>query len=104
MKNVAWSEAAAKMAVLPGKIDMITGIVLTGIVTNPLVAIHVRSCRVTGFLGTMHRRRSGPIVLRRTGSYRSRTVCRRLTGSETAVVIGAFLFAAFFFLGESRKE
>jgi hypothetical protein len=41
--NVTGAKAAVEVAVFPGMIQMIAGIVLAGIVTNPLVAVHVGS-------------------------------------------------------------
>src|SRR5580704_11612542 len=73
MENMARTEAAGKVSMFPGMIDMVVGIVTARIVSDPfIVGVNVRSLRMTTLVGNNPGRRfsSGRLL----SSSRSRTM------------------------------
>lgn len=96
--NMAGAETAVEMAVLPGMIQVKTGIVFAGVMTHPLVAVHVRSIRMSRVLVKMLRRttlgRSRPRV-----ASRRRPTSRSLAGRKVPLPSSTFVPV---FLGKAR--
>ncbi|SPF55162.1 hypothetical protein SBA4_70004 [Candidatus Sulfopaludibacter sp. SbA4] len=110
--SVTRSETRREAAVLPRMIHMIPGVVLAGIVPNPLVPVHVGSLGVSLPVGKMLLRRWGalsrpPRGSRPPGGRRPRrgSVTRRrgaVAGGFAGFEVGVGLSALPSFLGEAN--
>ena len=93
---VAWPEAAGKVPMFEGMVQMISGVIRPGIVAYPFIAcVHVGSVRMAGFFIEM-------LHLALSGSLGRRSVNRRgaFGGNMSAVEGGAFFL---FSLAERRQ-
>jgi len=77
-EHVFGAETTGETAVLPGVIQMEAGIISAGIVPDPLIAVHMGSIRVAGYMIEVTVRRGG----RGRATHRRRTMGGRTAGSK----------------------
>jgi hypothetical protein len=91
-KAVAGAESAGEMAVFPRMIHMKSGVGAAGLVSHPLIAVHVRRVGVPGLFGLVHRRGRGVVGLSGWRFDRGRTMRWRLTRREIVILRSAASF------------
>ncbi len=96
MPDVAATDAAGEMAVLPGVIEMVVGVVFTGVVTDPLaVVMNVGRFGMARFIGAVL------FLWRRLGFL---VGCGSVRGFETAADPIAARAAAVLFMLRTQKS